>query len=257
MDDDIVFGIVIGLIFISLIVIFCIILLKLYVRKIRNYTSLLYQKELDFQITLTSTVIETQEQLLHDISQDLHDDAGQQLTYINFQIENLMLDSPELKAALEPVSASVGMLSKSVRALSHSLNNQMVTQQDLVRAIASEIKRLKKNGRIMFQFQAEDTAQRTFDTNQKIVIYRIFQEVLNNAIKHAKARNISTTITTSPVFQLTVKDDGIGFLPGEIKGKPGMGLQNLRHRAQLINCKIDIQSVINEGTTITLTEISQ
>ena len=82
--SNITFGIVTILLFVTLIVLFCIILIKLYVRKIKNYTKVIYQKDIDFQKSLNETIIETQEQVLNNISQDLHDDAGQQLTYINF-----------------------------------------------------------------------------------------------------------------------------------------------------------------------------
>lgn len=256
MQNDIVFGIVVGLIFTALIVVFCIILLKLYVRKIKNYTAQLYQKDLDFQKTLNATIIETQEHLLHNISQDLHDDAGQQLTYINFQIENLKLDSPELKGSLDPVSQSVAALSKSVRAISHSLNSQMVVQQDLVKAILAEVKRLKKNDRIAFHCHVEDGNARTFDDNLKIVIYRMFQEIINNAIKHSAARNITMSISCSPSFTLMISDDGKGFDQQIKQNENGMGLQNLKNRAAQIGFTIEIDSAPNQGTTITLTETS-
>src|SRR5690606_36362346 len=100
-----------------------------------------------FQKTLNAAIIETEEQVLNNISQDLHDDAGQQLTYINFQIENLRLDSTELGQLLAPVSESVAQLSRSIRRISHSLNNQLLTQQDLLKAITTEAERLQQNAK--------------------------------------------------------------------------------------------------------------
>jgi glucose-6-phosphate-specific signal transduction histidine kinase len=92
MVKDIAFGIIISLLFISLVVLFCVIIIKLYVQKIKKYNKELYQKDLDHERNLNTTIVETQEQVLQNISQELHDDAGQQLTVINFQLENLKLD---------------------------------------------------------------------------------------------------------------------------------------------------------------------
>src|SRR5690606_25326624 len=115
MLSNVAFGIIIGLIFIALVVLFCIVLVKLYINKIKTYTKVIYEKDLNFQKTLNSSIIETQEQVLNNVSQDLHDDAGQQLTYINFQLENLKLDSPEMRQILDPISQSLSQLSASVR----------------------------------------------------------------------------------------------------------------------------------------------
>ena len=118
MLNDIALGIIISLLFISLVVVFCAVLIKLYIKKINEHN----QKEIQFQKTLNASILETQEQLLNSISQDLHDDAGQQLTVINFQLENLKLDINDIDNKLEAVSTSVAQLANSLRKISHSLN---------------------------------------------------------------------------------------------------------------------------------------
>jgi signal transduction histidine kinase len=127
--DNIIFGVIIGFILISMILFFCVILIRVYFTKIKKYTQLIYQKDIDFQKSLTSAIVETQEQVLHNISQDLHDDAGQQLTYINFQLENIKIDQPQIAEQIEPLSQSLGLLSQSIRSISHSLNHQLLLQQ--------------------------------------------------------------------------------------------------------------------------------
>ncbi len=254
--EDIAFGIVIGLIFISLIIIFCIVLVKLYIQKIKNYTKVIYQKDLDFQKALNTTIIETQEQVLNNISQDLHDDAGQQLTYINFQLENLKLDSPELHAMLEPLTASVGQLSSSIRGISHSLNNQLLTQQNLVKAIESEVERLQKNARFKIAFTVKNKNKKTFSTHEKIVLYRIFQELTNNILKHAKATEVIISINMLPHFEMTVADNGKGFDTNAIS-RNTLGLQNMISRAAIIGYAVNIEAAVGAGTTITLSEQSK
>lgn len=255
MNTNLAFGIIIGVLFASLVVLFCILLGKLYINKIKNYTKVIYQKDIDFQKTLNTTIIETQEQVLNNISQDLHDDAGQQLTYINFQIENLKLDSPLLNETLEPLSQSVSNLSKSIRSISHSLNNQFITKQNLLKVMETEIERLQKNPSIAFEYRKKDNTEKDFTTNEKIVIYRIFQEIINNAFKHSKASVITITIQCSPFFEMSISDNGKGFDYDAVReNTTSLGLENLIARASIINYKIAIKSAPEKGTTIILSE---
>jgi len=250
--DNIIFGIIIGFILISMTLFFCVILIRVYFTKIKKYTQLIYQKDIDFQKSLTATVVETQEQVLHNISQDLHDDAGQQLTYINFQLENLKIDQPQIVEQLQPLSESLGQLSQSIRSISHSLNHQLLMQQDLIKAITSEIERVQKNSRITINTNIDTNKQKEFTGNEKIVIYRIFQEILNNIFKHAKANTINVTIASSPYFSMIISDNGKGFELN--KNKASLGLQNMKERAKLIDYKIAFETTEGKGTIVSLFE---
>lgn len=247
---EIAIGVIICLLFICIVVIFCAIMIKLYIKKVKEHN----QKEIAFQKAINDAILETQEQVLNNISQDLHDDAGQQLTYINFQLENLKLDSAELNTLLEPLSQSVGNLSNSIRSISHSLNNQLLLQQDLFKAIATEVERLQKNPKIKIVLNQEESTQKVFTANEKIVIYRIFQEIINNTLKHAKAKQISVTIATTPNFTMTIQDNGKGFDQKVVGNKQSLGLQNMSSRAAIIKYQLNIHSEIGVGTTITLSE---
>ncbi|MCO6149152.1 sensor histidine kinase [Flavobacterium sp. NRK1] len=254
MLDNIAFGIVISVLFISLLVLFCVLLIKLYINKIKNYTRLIYQKDLEYQKTLNSTILETQEQVLNNISQDLHDDAGQQLTYINFMVENLKLDKPELQDALNPLSKSIVTLSNSIRSISHSLNSQLLVQESLFKAIEAEVQRLNTNIRIKFDFVFKGTRKKVFDSNEKIVIYRIFQEVINNTLKHSEATVVNVILKTEPFFEMIITDNGKGFDFNQSDEKSGMGLKNIIKRAEIINFRVAIDTVPEKGTTITVSE---
>ncbi len=250
MDKYIVFGIIISLLFFSIVIIFCLFLGKLYIKKIKEHN----EKQLAFHKTLNETIIETQEQVLNNISQDLHDDAGQQLTYINFQLENLKLDSPELQETLSPISQSVGQLSQSIRSISHALNNQLLLQQDLIKAIATEVERLQKNTKVVLTFAMEETPKKKFSVNEKIFIYRIFQECLNNSFKHAKATEVNIQINTGMGFEMQITDNGKGFDLTEAANKKSMGLLNMKNRAESIDYTLDITAAPGKGTTVLLTQ---
>lgn len=254
MLNNFAFGIATILILISLIVLFCILMVKLHILKVKNYTKVIYEKDLDFQKAITTTIIETQEQVLNNISQDLHDDAGQQLTAINFQLENLKIDAPELQDTLKPISDSVSELAQSIRSISHSLNNQLLTKQDLFKAIAAEAARLQKNLGIPIDVSVEAETKKSFTSNEKIVIYRIFQEIMNNVLKHAKADAIRIALVTQPEFQMQITDIGKGFDPTEMANNDSLGLTGMVKRADFIGYALIINSKPGHGTTITLSE---
>lgn len=255
MQPNLIFGIIIGFLFVCLLILFCILLVKLYISKINKYNQVIYEKDIAFQKTLNTTILETQEQVLQNISQDLHDDAGQQLTAINFQIENLKLNDAMMQQNLSPLSESVHQLSQSIRSISHSLNNQLVMQQDVLKAIANEIARLQKNKRIAFEFNLVELEHKKFTTHENLLVYRIFQETINNVLKHSKATFVAVELKTSPHFEMVVQDNGIGFNKHSIdNGSSGLGLQNMVARAGMINYTIVIQSKPNEGTTVILSE---
>lgn len=253
MESNIAAGIFVGILFISLLILFCVLIIKLYINKIKTYTKLIYEKDLAFEKTLSTTILETQDQVLNDISEELHDDAGQQLTYIRFLVENLKLDKPELEETLEPVSHSVTLLSQSIRRASHSLNSQLMVKQNLVKAIKGEVDRLMQAGRIQVDFKTDNEEVKSLDAKAQIVIYRIFQETINNILKHSGATVITVAIADAPKFKLSVSDNGRGFDYNTIKkGTSGMGLGNLVSRAAIIDLDATIESTPGKGTTITL-----
>lgn len=250
-------GIIVSLVFITLVILFCVKLVNLYIRKTKEQylkDKEHNEKELAFQETLTTTIIETQEQVLQNISQDLHDDVGQQLTVINLQLESMKLDSEEQHKNLAPISESLNKLSQSIRSISHALNNQLVVQQDLLKAIATEMERLQKNTKMNISFSIPTKTKKVFTDNEKIIIFRLFQECINNCFKHANATTVAVDIKINPLFVMTITDNGKGFTASDTHGKLSLGLTTMYSRAESIQYQVTIASETGKGTLITLTE---
>jgi signal transduction histidine kinase len=240
---------------VSIVVLFCILIVKLYIQKIKKYNALIFEQEIAFQKNLNASILETQEQLLKSISQDLHDDAGQQLTVINFQLENLKLDIPDHQKLLEPVSSSVAQLAHSLREISHLLNPNWLKENGFLNAIETEINRIKKQKSIAIQLSLSKSNP-SISIEVQMVLFRVFQEILNNILKHAKATKVEVKIVTEPKFVMTIYDNGIGFdVSKAIEKKSSMGLQNIMDRTKIVNFETLIKSAPNNGTTITITEI--
>ena len=89
----------------------------------------------------------------------------------------------------------------------------------------------------------------------KILIYRVFQEALNNAAKHSKARNVVVVLNhIEENIVLTIEDDGIGFDAREIVENPkvykNFGLDSMKERAELFGGKFSLQTQVGHGTKI-------
>ena len=101
----------------------------------------------------------------------------------------------------------------------------------------------------------EDQKNRKFKYNEQIIIYRIFQESINNILKHAKATKVTINIITFPLFRLEIEDNGIGFNQ-KIKApkNKSMGMKNCYNRAKIIGYDFEFESFPNKGTKIILRE---
>jgi signal transduction histidine kinase len=248
--NKIVFGVVIVFLAICIVVLFTAILIKLYISKIKKYNAVLYQKEIAQQQAINEAILETQDTTLNSISRELHDDAGQQLTYINFQLENLKLTNPPFYQHLEPISESITQLSITIRDLSHSINQQNIKSNTLTQSISQQIDQLNKLNIVSCSLHIDENFDYKFSSNEKIILYRIFQEISNNMMKHSKATNFQVMLSQSPEVSLTFKDDGIGFSLENSNLQSSNGLNNIQDRAQLINYSFRINTKTNEGTCI-------
>ena len=180
---------------------------------------------------------------MQSISQELHDDAGQQLTVINFQLENLKLDFPDLALTTNPLSESISNLSNSLRNISHLLSNSFVSKNDLYVTIKAELDRLNKQSKIDISYKIVANSKKQFSDTEKIMLFRIFQETINNSLKHAKAKKISVEIFENPIFKLQITDDGKGFDTYKSESKKSIGISNMKTRAKLI--RFDLRKAIH------------
>ena len=90
-----------------------------------------------------------------------------------------------------------------------------------------------------------------FEQTTAITIYRIVQELINNAMKHAAAKTAIVQVTKSDhQLTVTVEDDGRGFDTAIIKGSTGIGWTNIRNRVDFLKGKLDVNSKPGKGTSV-------
>lgn len=202
---------------------------------------------------LERKVLEVSEREQHRIGADLHDGLGQQLTAIEMMCASLKVDlaaaQPDLVPAMERVAAMLREAISQTRAMARGL----VPVKDEPEALWVSLLELAEVtdglGRARCRF---DCPVPVVLADNRIAghLYRIAQEAVNNAVKHSRARSIVIRLTR-PVdggLELQIADDGTG-LP--VRRSAGLGLQVMRHRAEVIGATLTIASTPGLGVTIT------
>jgi signal transduction histidine kinase len=190
---------------------------------------------------------ELEEELLLTISRELHDNIGQFLSAVNMKLEKEKRLKPDMVPILESVGQPLNEAINQVRMLSRSLNNEQLERDGLLNSIDREVNRLKQLVSLHIDWQ-HDTKEPKLDKNQRLMAFRIFQEVMNNIFKHAGANKINIGLTGEGGFKMTVTDDGMGFDSEQIlaDGK-GLGLRNIIKRAELAAMNYTIDTKPGEG----------
>ncbi|MCP4693604.1 MAG: PAS domain S-box protein [Desulfobacterales bacterium] len=210
---------------------------------------------------LSRRLIEGIEEERRSLSADLHDEFGQLLTLLQFDTENLQNslpgNLPESKAACREVAKRIQSLADSLRDAVSRLRPDLLDHLGLIPTIEWFLEDFRERvPEISIEFQTAGFKRR-IASNTEIVIYRLFQEGLNNVAKHASARRVDILLTCShPEVIFVMKDDGVGFRQSEHDGLPvdagarGIGLLSMRERVASLGGRIEIKSFPGKGTVV-------
>jgi PAS domain S-box-containing protein len=210
------------------------------------------------QQRMATAVVEAQENERRRIAGDLHDGQGQLLSVIKLQfgeLESLLahVDGPH-QPLLAKARELIDKAAADLRGISRSLMPSELEDFGLVKGLTQLCQQFQSTAGVQVNFQSHGPLGR-YDRNVEITVYRIAQEALNNALKHARAQEINLQLTVDEdQLLLIVEDDGIGFSPEETQEQKGggMGLNNMQARASLVGGHLSIDSVPEHGTTVVL-----
>ncbi|SRX55263.1 sensor histidine kinase [Aequorivita sp. CIP111184] len=199
-----------------------------------------------FDRELAESQIEIREETLRNISWELHDNIGQLMTLAKIQAQ-MAQEKPELMAE---VSQTIGTGLDELRALSKLINPEALKSLSLKEAVSLEIERFNRLKFIAAQLTINGTVV-PIEVNTQIILFRILQEFFSNTIKHSKASTLKVVLNyTTEELAIIAEDNGVGF---EKSGDfMGIGLKNMKTRAQLINSILKIDSVKGKGTALHL-----
>ena len=185
----------------------------------------------------------------HTMSQmgrELHDNVGQLITVAKVGLLEHLDPSephhPRIHTALEALERA----HEAVRRLGRSLNQDNWQRRELVEALEEEAVRLERLGKARVLLVIE-TYPADPPADVKTILFRAFQEVISNTLRHSGARTITITVDDQEGLSLRISDDGRGFDPAT--AVQGSGLHNIRHRCGLIHYTATLVAAPGEGCT--------
>ncbi|PXY47128.1 tetratricopeptide repeat-containing sensor histidine kinase [Flavobacterium hydrophilum] len=217
------------------------------------------QQEQEFELKTAIFQIENQNKLQEqrlNISRDLHDNIGSQLTFIISSVDNVKyafdIDNKKLDDKLTNISSFAKETIVELRDTIWAMNSNEISFEDLESRINNFIEKAKEaKDEIQFSFETDGDLKATKLTSiEGMNVYRTIQEAVNNAVKYANASSISIDVKRiENQNQITIQDNGIGFDEAAIQ--KGNGLKNMQKRMEDIGGSFNLESS-NLGTLITI-----
>ena len=206
-------------------------------------------KETFFESELANAQIEIKEQTLNYIGQELHDDLGQKLSVARMMTNQALHNNENIDNELyQEINELLGECIQDIRNLSKTFITDSVLHFGLIDSLEKEVARIRKLKLIDIQYS---TNKNDIDINSKhgLILFRIIQETINNALKHSGAKQLNININDNEkLLEIFLEDNGKGFV--EEESKTGSGLKNVFNRARLINAHFEIISKPGFGTQV-------
>jgi signal transduction histidine kinase len=214
----------------------------------RRKTSLLNEKEQlkeAFNQQLLQAQIEVQETTFQHIGKELHDNVGQLLSSTKLLLGVTEMNMQQVPDTLSIACTTLSQAIQELRLVSRSLDKEWLEQFSFIENLKSEIERINGSGTIDAICMCDIYIP--LEPQEQIILYRIVQEAMQNALKHAQANKLMIEVTEdNNLLQVKVTDDGIG-LPQDFSG---MGTTNMRHRTKLFGGTITWQRNFDQGTIV-------
>ncbi len=209
--------------------------------------------EKDRQLVAVDSMLKGQEEERSRMAKDLHDGLGGMLSGVKLSLGamkgNIILteDNTRLFArVLDQLDHSIN----EMRRVAHNMMPEALVKLGLQQAVQDYCDGLNESNNLKFNTQFYGLEKR-LDTATEIVVYRIVQELLNNVVKHAQASEVLVQLMRHEKnLNVTIEDNGRGFIVSEVDDKRSVGLSNVRSRVDYLKGHLDIQSKLGAGTSV-------
>ena len=210
-----------------------------------------------FQEELAKTQMEVQEQTLKTIATEIHDNVGQLLSLSKLTLSTVNIANEPKKAQMK-VENTLSLLDTSIkelRQLASLLYAYNLLSAGLDGAVQNELYRLERTERYEINWLCAGDAARELNPQHALIAFRIFQELINNIVKHAEATRIDAKFEyLSFEVQIEIADNGQGFNLKKVAANPtGLGITTLFKRATMMGGSFELTSEIGVGTIAKLT----
>lgn len=211
------------------------------------------QLEADYQRQLLQSTIDSQEKERKRIASDLHDGVGAMLSAAKLNLNMLRsgtIPAEELTEAIGETKEMIDDTIDTVRRISKDLLPSSLEAFGLSKAVQELCEKLDNpQTRVTFN---ENNEPHSLSQQEELLIFRMIQELINNALKHAEASEIAVQLDWGKPLSVVVTDDGKGFNLEETRKdiKKGVGLYSIENRASLVGGEVEFQSKPGEGSTV-------
>ncbi len=205
------------------------------------------------KIEKLTALMEGEEKERLRIARELHDGAMVHFSSVKMNLGSIirrMMGSTHHISELQEAITQLDNATQELRRSAHNLMPDMLLKEGLSGAVAYFCASLRKNAGVDIEFQQYGQIA-NIQAEYELMLYRIIQELVQNALKYAEAKHIIVQLdNTSRLFTITVEDNGKGFDKEAVKVKDGSGLNGIRSRVDALNGHMDIHSKAGIGTTI-------
>ncbi|HRP33950.1 MAG TPA: sensor histidine kinase [Agriterribacter sp.] len=212
--------------------------------------------ETEKQLTATEAVLKGEEQERTRLAKDLHDGLGGMLSGIKYSLSNMkgnLIMTPENAQAFERSMDMLDSSIKEMRRVAHNMMPEILVKYGLDAGLKEFCNDIERSGVLQINYQSIGMEQASIEQTTAVTIYRIVQELVNNSIKHAAAKNVLVQLHFSPSekqLAITVEDDGKGFDTAMLKQSTGMGWNSIQNRVEFLKGKLDVNSALGNGTSV-------
>ncbi|OBX17535.1 MULTISPECIES: sensor histidine kinase [Bizionia] len=206
--------------------------------------------KLENQQKILQTSIAIQEIERKRIAQDLHDAISSKLNVVSLTTNVLLIDksiTEKQRAALNQILQITSTTLESSRKIAHDLMPPILDEFGLKVALEELFDDFSVNTAIEIEHNVENLIK--LSRNNQLHVFRIIQELMNNSIRHGKANELAIYMEESITgFNIRYQDNGVGFNVSEIEKNSGIGLQNIKSRAKILNGYFKMESTKNNGS---------
>ena len=216
----------------------------------KNMEKKLLQQELSKHKLIAQAMINAQEKERAEIGQELHDNVNQILSTGKLYIELAKSSEDQKNNLLEFCEENINNAINEIRKISRALVPSSIEDLGLTESINDLVEHINSTKSINVEFYTVCWSDEIIGSTQKLTLFRIIQEQVNNVLKHSGAKNLIIELEMDEYensIKLNISDDGKGFDPEKIKTKKSLGFSNIFSRTHLFDGKISIVSAPEKG----------
>jgi signal transduction histidine kinase len=203
---------------------------------------------------LSQRLIKAQEEERLNLSRELHDESGQLLAALLFELgvlERSAKKPSEIMQKIQELKGTAHDLQENLHQLAVNLRPASLDHLGLVTALEQFVHDFSEQYNIRVEFEAVGMQNQRLSSEAETAIYRIVQESLTNVALHARASLVDVLVgRRSDSIIVTIEDNGVGFLPTTSMVEDQLGLFGMRERVQMLNGRFTLETAPGKGTTV-------